>query len=106
MARILDALHRSERRDNRDVKEANARRDDVSSSSDVEEATDIPFIEIGGPTPKMQLKVARGSNLLIPTILPLARPNVEFPKPEPESVPLYHISFQPLPFPRRPERST
>jgi Mrp family chromosome partitioning ATPase len=106
MARILDALHRSERRGNREGDEPKPPRHQEPANPDVDDEGDVPFIEIGGPTPKMQLKPGRASAAPIPTILPLARPTIEIPKPTAESVPFFHISFQPLPFPRRPEHST
>jgi Mrp family chromosome partitioning ATPase len=106
MARILDALHRSENRGSREINEPKPIRNETPINPDVDEESDIPFIEVGGPSPKMQLKTGRGNPAPIPTIIPLPRPAVEEPRSEKESLPLFHISFQPLPFPRRHERSS
>src|SRR5262245_19021637 len=101
MARILDALQPSPHRDREKVQPLTHL--PIPVADELEE-NGFPFIEVGGPVTQSYAKPR--VNVPIPTILPLTRPapTLEAPKVEIDSLPLYRISFQPLPFPTRPDR--
>jgi Mrp family chromosome partitioning ATPase len=103
MARILEMLHPPEPRRERDPEPVVPLR---TGPPAVDEALDddngVPFIEVGGPVTKSQIKTAR-SLASSPTIIPLPRAlHAEPPRVAPsDELALFHISFQPLPFPDR-----
>ena len=110
MARLLDTLHAADPRRTPDAKEkprlVNAAPVVADPPvADEDDASDIPFIEVGAAVAKMgNLKPARAANPA-PTILPLNRAPaivLEPPAAAIEDFPLFRITFQPLPFEREP----
>jgi Mrp family chromosome partitioning ATPase len=101
MARILDVLHPPDAK--RDAEPVKALRAEPEPREDAfGDDNGVPFIEVGGPTIKSQLKPSR--NLApSPTIIPLPRTVLEQPPrvAASDELALFRISFQPLPFPDR-----
>ncbi len=103
MARILDVLQPPEPRREREVDAIKPLRPEPPASDHaLDDDNGVPFIEVGGPTLKSQLKTVRSVSAS-PTIIPLPRAV----QPEPlrvaasDELALFRISFQPLPFPDR-----
>src|SRR5262249_9562096 len=101
MARILDILGRSARPAPPAVVAPKAPAERSKRADDSLESNDVPFIEVGGPPPR--LVKSNAGQLPIPAIIPMSRPAPRTPEPAAQQEPtLFRISFQPLPFPTAP----
>jgi len=112
MARILDASSPRGPRPPKGRSEPPAV-SPIADASSPEDDSDVPFIEVGGPVvARSGLKQAPNRSpipAILPMPRPIARPMVEDSAPPQPILPAadgatyFRISFQPLPFPHRPE---
>jgi Mrp family chromosome partitioning ATPase len=105
MARILDTLGRSGRPAPPAAVEPKTPTERSLVADDSLESNDVPFIEVGGPPPR--LIKSNADRLPIPAIIPMSRPAPRTAEPtDPQETTFFRISFQPLPFPTAPGDGT